>query len=314
MVTHFRRGGRAAIALVPFLCLATASAQELTTPSAPPPGPTAPMETAPSPYPPTSDPIPLETPPASATSPIQWGARLLSSWVSENHSTTVFLTPQAQLDYRIVDNWHLGTTWALSWLLDNQGLSASLLKLGNPLLEGTYRYSDETNRLAVSLGLTAPLVTVPLGPEGRLHAFMVNQNLAMTGMWNAWLWLRDYLAIPLQAHFERSFQARHSWRIGAALIPLFGIRSESSSKDFMAQGSVALRLALTPIYDLAPRLQGVLLPSSGLERWQMAVGMRLDRHTTSRYFLDLLLNLGKPNGVGGGMERFGLAIGREFDL
>ena len=302
MVTIYRRGSVARATLVAFLSAAstTTQAEEIPTPGSP-------LEATPQPRAPS---------PAEPVSPcpLKWGAQLLSSWVGEDHGTTVFLTPQAQLDYQISDDWHLGTTWALSWLLDNQGISESLLKLGNPLIEGGYRYTSGNTHLAVRLGVTLPIVTVPLGPDGRLHAFMVNQNLAMTGMWNAWQWLRDYLAIPLQARLDQALRKGIVLQIDGALIPILGVRSESSNADLMAQASLAFRLALTPTWDMLPRIQGVLLPSKGLDRFQSALGLRIVLHRSSRYFLDTLVKIGKPNGIGGGMERFGLAVGKEIDL
>jgi len=291
----------------------------------PPPG----YWTAPSPYPtelydpspsaPAIPPVVAAGPPAAlvekAPRPFTFGATLAASAVSETNATSVVLSPLLEGAYEVDPAILLDLAWGFAWLLDNQGLGESAARVGNALASGYYRSHIGGWRIRGGIGITAPMAHYPLGPDGRLYAFIYNQTLATSGMWNQWLWTTDRMAVPLSAHADYAFQSGHVLAAEAAIASLSGVRSGASGTDIVGQVAIEARLSMGEKFDVCPRLQAVLLPSSSVDRLQMAFGLRGILHTSSgRYFAGLLVNLDEPLGIFGGLGRWGLHLGKEIDL
>ena len=163
--------------------------------------------------------------------------------------------------------------------------------------------------------MTAPLAHYPLGPDGRLYAFVYNQTLASWGMWNQWLWTTDRLAVPVTGHADYVLSSGHVLTAEAAVAPVVGVRSGATGTDVVGQIAVEARLRLGTSFALCPRLQAVLLPSTSIDRLQTAFGLRGILETPfGNYFAGLLFNLDEPLGVFGGLGRWGLHLGKEIDL
>ena len=295
------------------------------TTNGPPPG----YWTAPSPYPtelydpspsaPASPPVVAANPPpvpiVEAPHPFTWGATLAASAVSETNSTSVVLSPMLEGAYQVHPALLLDLAWGFAWLLDNQGLGESAARVGNPRLSGYYRSHIGGWRIQGGLGITAPLAHYPLGPDGRLYAFIYNQTLATSGMWNQWLWTTDRLAVPVSARADYTLQSGHVLTADAAIASVSGVRSGASGTEVLGQAAVEARLSIGEKFDVCPRLQAVVLPSSSVDRLQTSLGLRGILHTTSgKYFAGLLFNLDEPLGVFGGLGRWGLHLGKEIDL
>ena len=259
----------------------------------------------------TSAPVP----PADGASPFSFGADLGVSWENEEGSTSVILAPLLEGALVVHPRALLDLTWGAAWMVDNQGLGQSTGRVGNPMLSGIIHREQGRWRGRCGLGVTAPLAHFPLSLDGRLDAFVYNQTLAMWGMWNQWLWLPDRMAIPVSGQLGYALSRGRNLSVEAALAPVIGVRGKASGVALVQQMAVEISLPISHRVALCPRLQAVLLPSTSLDRLQSALGLRVTYQTASgRFFFGGLLNLDAPLGIFGGLERWGLHVGKEVDL
>ncbi len=244
-----------------------------------------------------------------------YGAILTTAGESETGSTTVVFAPLLECAYAVHPNVLIDLAWGGGLAVDNQGLGESTTRTGNPQLSGHFRFHTGSWRFRAGLGVTAPLAHIPLGSNGRLYAFLYNQAMAMWGMWNLWFWSPDYMAVPIMGSATYALPDHHLLVIEAAVTPSIGVRGNSNSSQTLGQIAVEARLAMGDSFALCPRLQTVLLPSTSYDRWQSAVGLRATFATKAgRLFAGILINLDQPLGVFGGLERWGLQLGKEIDL
>jgi hypothetical protein len=292
----------------------------------PPPGyyspPGGPAET--SPYPPALyESIPAvpniaaqPAPPAAQTPPrFTFGATLGTTAESEPGSTSVVFSPLLEGAYQINPGVLLDLAWGFGWLVDNQGIGESTARVGNPMLSGFYRNHFKAWRLRAGLGITAPLAHQPLEMDGRLDAFLFNQTMAMNGMWNAWLWTPDRMAVPVSARADYALAAGYGLAAEGAIAPVIGVRNGASGTDVLGQIALEARLPLGASFDLCPRFQTVLLPKTSFDRLQSAFELRGSLKTEhGRYFAGVLFNLDQPLGIFSGLNRWGIHLGKEIDL
>jgi hypothetical protein len=239
------------------------------------------------------------------------GATLGAAAVSETNATSVLLAPILDASATFHRMFALRATWGFAWEIDGQG---STLRSGNPMLAGVFRMDDRRWRLRAELGVTAPAAHVPLGEDGRTVAFTYNQTMAMWGMWNQWLWETDHMAVPVSATFAYAFD-EHWIVVDAAEATLVGVRGGASGTHIVGQIGLEARLTIDSRLTLCPRWQTVRLPSGDLDGWQSAVGLRVRLETSKgTYFAGMLLNLDEPLGILGGLQRWGIQLGKEIDL
>jgi len=297
-----------------------------TYPPPPPPGYAYPPGAWPaqSPYPPELYGNPPNEPPVAAATmqardeaprSYSLGATLATSYESEPGSTSIVMSPLLEGALVVHPLVLLDLTWGFGWMVDGQGLGDSTARVGNPMLSGFFRANTGPWRVRAGLGVTAPLAHFPLSPDGRLYAFVYNQTLAMWGMWNEWLWTTDRMAVPAMGRVGYALSGGTVLVAEAALAPVIGVRATARGTEVLGQFAVEARLPVGATVDLCPRLQTVLLPSTSVDRFQSAAGLRLTLQTQrGRYFAALLLNLDEPLGVFGGLERWGFHFGKELDL
>jgi hypothetical protein len=279
---------------------------------------------APSPYPSAAyDPMPAAPtitaappPPDTKTPPpFTFGATLATSVVGETNANSVVLSPLLEGAYEVYPAVLLDLAWGASWVVDNQGIGESTARVGNPMLSGYYRTHVNAWRVRAGLGVTAPLAHYPLGPDGRLYAFVYNQTMATWGMWNQWLWTTDRTAVPVSGRADYAFSSGHVLSAEVAVAPIMGARGGATGTDLVGQMAVETRLPIGASFVLCPRLQTVFLPSTSVDRLQTAFGLRGILDTPfGKYFAGLLVNLDEPLGVFGGLGRWGLHLGKEIGL
>ena len=252
---------------------------------------------------------------AQSTRPYSLGATLSSSIETEPGSTSVVNSPLLEGAYFVHPRVRIALSLGFGWLLDNQGLGESTFRAGNPQLSGHYHVPHGAWNFDVGLGVTAPLARVPLGPDGRLYAQLYNRTLAMWGMWNQWLWLTDRMAVPAM------FRASYTLSGGQVLVAeqsdalLIGVVNGASGTDFVGQVALEAQIPISSSFVLCPRWQTVLLPQASIDRLQSAASLRGTFVTSAgRFFLGVLVNLDEPIAAQGGIERWGLHIGKEIDL
>jgi hypothetical protein len=246
--------------------------------------------------------------------PWSWGGQLGSTVIDETNTTTLLLSPQINVAYRLAVAWNLLGTWSFSALVDSQGLGEASLRAGNPLFATGYGRTQLNRTWKATFGVTLPIVRIPSDSDGRLYTFLVNHNLAMNGMWNAWIWLRDFIALPVQGSLTFPLPYSIPMTLAGGIAPLIGVRKQKSDQDLMAQISVAVELSAFQRIHFSPRWQLVLLPSTSLDRLQSAAAIRASYIASqSRYFIEVLFNLDEPLGMLRGLERWGLWLGKEMD-
>jgi len=201
------------------------------------------------------------------------------------------------------------------WLLDNQGLGESTFRAGNPELSAYYHASTGAWRFLAGLGVTAPLAHTTLGPDGRLYAILYNQSMATWGLWNQWLWLTDRMAVPASLRTSYTLPGGQVLALEAAAATVFGVRSRASGTDLLGQVALDARIPIGSMFTLCPRLQTVLLPAASFDRLQSAASLRgVFATRAGRFFAGVLVNLDEPLGIWGGLQRWGLHLGKEIDL
>ncbi len=286
----------------------------------PPPG--TPTENTP--YPsalyqstPTTPDVAAQPAPSAPRSPARFtfGATLGTTVESEPGSTSVVFSPLLEGAYEMFPAVLLDLAWGFGWLVDNEGIGESTARAGNPMLSGFYRTHFDAWHVRAGLGITAPLAHQPLEMDGRLDAFLFNQTMAMNGMWNAWLWTPDRMAVPVSARADYSMAGGYVLAAEGALAPVIGVRNGASGTDVLGQVALEARLPLGASFDLCPRFQTVLLPKTSSDRLQSAFELRGSLKTEhGRYFAGVLFNLDQPLGVFSGLNRWGFHLGKEIDL
>jgi hypothetical protein len=240
------------------------------------------------------------------------GVDLGTTAVGETNATTTVLAPILNADLIVHPAIAFDLAWGFLWAIDGQGSTG---RVGNPMLSGTYRLDLASWRLRASVGATAPLASYPLGPDGRLYAFDYNQTVGLWGMWNAWLWTPNRMAIPIGVRVDRRFDGGASLRADLGVAPIFGVRGKAGGHDTFAQFALEGGLPIGEHFELRPRVQIVVLPSDSVDRSQTALGLRgVFKTRSGDYFGGLLVNLDKPYGIFGGLERWGLHLGKEIGL
>jgi len=257
-------------------------------------------------------------PPPSARKvppPYSYGATLATSTVSEPNSTSVVLSPLLEGAYALDPHILFDLAWGFGWLLDNQGLGQSTVRAGNPQLFGYFHGEAGPWRFRAGVGVTAPLAHLPLNPDGRTNAFLYNQTMAMWGMWNLWLWSPDRMAVPSMFRVSYIFPGGQTLAFEEASAVVFGARANASGTESLEQVALEAQIPIGSVFVLTPRFQTVLLPSTSVDRFQSAAGLRGTLQTKAgRFFAELLLNLDEPLGVFAGLGRWGFHLGKEMDL
>ena len=286
----------------------------------PPNDPYPPALYAPAEVPPTTPAEPAtvvaaEAPPPAAETYRRYsiGATLATSLDTESGSDSFLTAPLVEGAYAVHRRVFLALELGFGWLVDNQGLGESSFRAANPQLSGTYHHRFGPWELRGSLGVTAPLAHVPLGPDGRLYRSIYNRALASWGMWNQWLWYADRMAVPASLRARHHFAGGHV--VVAELEPalVIGTADDTSGTDFVGQLAIEAQLPIGSIFVLCPRLQAVLLPSSSIDRMQTAAVVRGVFVTRlGRFFASLLFNLDEPLSALG--QYGGLHLGKEMDL
>jgi hypothetical protein len=280
----------------------------------PPDAPAARAPASPSPEPPIVAAQP-SAPASGAARPYSLGATLSSSLLSETNSTSFVTSPLIEGAYALHARVLLDLKLGFAWLLDNQGLGESTFRAGNPQLTGHYHDSAGPWHYDVGLGVTAPLAEVPLGSDGRLYESLYNRTLAMWGMWNQWLWLAGRMAVPAMFRVSYTLPGGEVLVLQQADALVFGVTGNASGTHFVAQLAFEAQIPVGSRFTICPRLQTVLLPSAGIDRWQSAAALRGAFATSvGRFFAGFLVNLDEPLGALGGGARWGFHLGKEIDL
>jgi hypothetical protein len=287
----------------------------------PPTAPPAPEVQPPVPPPVSASPSPehapgaVQPPPADeAPRPYSLGATLSSSILSETNSTSFVAAPLIEGAYAVHARILLDLKLGFAWLLDNQGLGESTFRASNPQLAGRYHLQAGAWEYELGLGVTAPLAEVPLGTDGRLYESLYNRTLAIWGMWNQWLWLTGRMAVPASFRVSYTLPGGQVLVLQQADALVLGVTGNASGTDVVAQAALEAQLPIGSRFTLCPRLQTVLLPSAGIDRWQSAAALRATVATTvGRFFAGVLVNLDEPLAALGGGARWGFHFGKEID-
>lgn len=231
------------------------------------------------------------------------------TYESEPNSSVVVTAPVLRGRFILTDEVKMDVDWGFAFLKDSEGWSS---RAGNPWAQGWYHSQHASTRWAVGVGATAPVANVTLGMDGRLQRQLYNEVMAMWGGWDMWRWTPGRSALPLTVEFETPLSREIDVEARAAVAPLFGARTGESGTEVVGQASVAL-CGNGPSARVCPRLQAVVLPSTSLDRLQIAAGLRMTLDW-GHLFADLLVNLDEPLGVAGrGTRNWGIQIGKGFD-
>ncbi|HJX52448.1 MAG TPA: hypothetical protein VJ801_06760, partial [Polyangia bacterium] len=241
-------------------------------------------------------------------------ATLAITYLSETNSSLTVATPVLRGLFRIRPHFLAELDWGFALMLDSD-VSASA-RPGNPWLKGWYRGERGRLRWHAGVGVTAPLASVSIGPDGRIERALYNQSAAAWGLWDDWRWTPSRMAVPIPAALSYAFLPKLIATAEAALAPVVGVRDGESGAELLAQLALGARVLLPHDLWLCPRVQAVLLPAASVDRMQMAAGLRVEwTPRFGRFFAGVLVNLDEPLGVfGRGTQSWGIHLGKELDL
>jgi hypothetical protein len=241
-------------------------------------------------------------------------ATLAASYQSETNSSLTVGTPVLRGLFRIRPHFLAELDWGFALLLDSE-VSVSA-RPGNLWLKGWYRGELGPLSWYAGVGVTAPLASVNIGPDGRIERALYNQSAAAWGLWDDWRWTPGRMAVPIPAALSYALSPRVVATAEAALAPVFGVSNREHGTELLAQFAVGTRLLLLHDFWLCPRLQAVLLPSASVDPLQTAAGLRVEwTPRFGRFFVGALVNLDEPLGVfGRGTQSWGIHLGKELDL
>jgi hypothetical protein len=282
-------------------------------PPVPPPGPAAPLA-------PTPDaalpPVPVAQVVATPSAPPRYsaGATLAISRSSQTNSSLTVGTPVLRGLFSIKPHILAEIDWGFALMLDSE--SSTFARSGNPWAKGWYRGEWGRLRWYAGVGITAPIASVSISPDGRNQRALYDQSAAAWGLWDDWRWTPGRMAVPIPAALSFALSPRVIATAEGALAPVFGVRNGESGTDLLAQLAVGARFLLPHDLWLCPRLQAVLLPSTSVDQLQTAAGLRVEwTPRFGRFFVGALVNLDEPLGVfGRGTQNWGIHLGKELDL
>lgn len=266
-------------------------------------------ELAPAPAP---EPAPMEIPDPEAGSRFAFGAVLGFTHISEENSSLTVSNPLLQGRVVLWNHFLADVDWGFILARDSDaGFSA---RTGNPWIKAWYRRAFGGWQLQGGVGISIPLATTTLGPDGRLQRALYNHSAALWGMADMWRWSPGRLAVPIVMEATRRLSMGQIYSAQLAVAPMTGVRAGEKGTDVVSQLAVTGRFMLVPTFWMAVRLQEVLLPSASVDRWQMAAALRFEwTPRLGRFFLEGLMNLDEPVGVlGRGTGSWGIFLGKEL--
>jgi hypothetical protein len=268
---------------------------------------------------PAPEAVPLPAPMAEvvATAPqpsrFSLGAALAFTYRSETNSSMTIATPVLGGLVAITSNFLAEVVWGFALMLDSE--TSFTGRVGNPWIKGWYRNERGPLRWYFGLGITAPLASVDISPDGRTQRALYNQSAAVWGLWDDWRFRPDRMAVPIPAGLTYTVSSAMDATFEAALAPVIGVRQESGT-DLLAQFALGARFLIANNFWICPRLQAVVLPSASVDRLQTAAGLRVEwTPRLGRFFLGALVNLDEPLGVfGRGDGIWSIHLGKELGL
>jgi hypothetical protein len=271
-------------------------------------------------YPATPAPAPGSAPPSAeaeaarpeAESRFAFGALLGFTHISETNSSLSVSNPVLQ--GRVVLGRGILADVDAGFIVARDSDAGFTARTGNPWIKGWYRHEFGGVLMQGGLGVTIPLATVTLGPDGRLQRALYKHSEALWGMADIWRWSPGRLSVPMVVEATLPASQGQIYSAQLAMAPMTGMRSGESGTDLCAQLLVGGRFMLVPTFWMGARLQGVLLPSASIDRLQTAVAFRFEwTPRFGRFFLEGLMNLDEPVGVSGrGTGAWGIFLGKEL--
>jgi len=280
----------------------------------PQPAPATPaLAPPPEPVPP-ADAVTAAAPTPPPPSRFSAAATLAFTYFGETNSSMAIGSPVLRGLIAITSHVLVEVDWGFALMLDSE--TSVTTRTGNPWLKGWYRSEHGPLRWYAGVGITAPLASVNIGPDGRTQLALYNHSAAAWGLWDDWRWTPSRMAVPIPAGLSYVVSPGVIATVEAAVAPVIGVRNGESGTDVLAQFAVGGRFRLASDYWICPRFQAVLLPSASVDRLQTAAGLRVEwTPRFGRFFMGALVNLDEPLGVfGRGDRSWGLHLGKELDL
>jgi hypothetical protein len=232
---------------------------------------------------------------------------------SDEASALVVLSPLIGASYRLGASIRFGLEWGLVFATETprQGVPERTVAVGNPLLALLYRWLDtDTDRLELRAALVPPLAWLPSGVVERgLVRASYAYAAASRGLWNAWLWGAEQVAVVAGASWVRELIPLLRLRLEADVamsLPLTEITQDLA--DAYLQLAPSLELHSEPV-SLGLRIQAVFMTSSSATR-QLSVSpyARVDVNAWS-FEARPVINIDGPLGTGGaGLGAWGVLV------
>ncbi len=129
-------------------------------------------------------------------------------------------TPVLRGLFAITSRFLIEGDWGFAVMLDSE--SSTYARSGNPWLKGWYRGKRGRLTWQAGVGVTAPLASVTIEPDGRIQRALYNQSAAAWGLWDDWRWTSGRMAVPIPATLSYTLSPRLIAIVEAAVAPSGG--------------------------------------------------------------------------------------------
>lgn len=234
-------------------------------------------------------------------------AEFASTYKSEEHDSLWVISPLFGGIYRF-KSMAVALDWGFASLLSmaEKGEDESTFRPGNPRVSALYFNEFGNTYWRLGLGITAPLASIDVGPEGRLQSATYNYAMGMRGEWDAWLWAPWRMSVEIP--FKAGVELGKFWRLegeasAAVLVP---------AKSHQGDSRVFLQIAGEAGYQINPvelgtRIQAVFMPGVESDQAQFSFVPKVSLQMGAFFaFLGVTANLDDPLGGELGMDRWGL--------
>lgn len=239
---------------------------------------------------------------------------------ADDRSTLSVASALFRAHYRISSAIGVGVDWGFVLVSQAPSLGSSLWLMGSsdPFFKAFYAHTNDagTDSLLLAAGFTAPLAWLSYDIVKRALMRSAYAHAAATrGLWNAWLWAPEQVALVVNAEWVHAFsrEARVIVEGGAAVTSSIS-QATREPADALLQLAAAIEARPTAVA-LGLRLQGVLMTASDPTQFSVVPYLSAALGPKLSLTASLAVNLDPPLGsLGAGLGMWGALLALRGDL
>jgi hypothetical protein len=254
--------------------------------------------------------------------PPRWNVAAELGWIQhdDDHSTLSVGSALLRAHYRLSRTIGLGVDWGLVLVNQAPSFGSSLWLMGSsdPFFKVWYARTNDagTDRVSLAAGFTAPMawLSYDIVKRGLMRSAYAHAA-ATRGLWNAWLWAPEQVALVVAAEWAHVFnqQARVLLEGGAAV-------TQSISQVTRAPADAILQLAAAiearpAAIAFGLRFQGVLMTAGDATQFSAVPYLSAPLGSQLTLVASVAVNLDPPLGLfGAGLGMWGALLALRGNL